>query len=443
MSLGKTISVRSSGVPLEALRIQVTAGPDAGVIHTAESATAVIGTAPGNDLVLTDETVSRFHLEIELRGDRIHVRDLGSTNGTQVGAALIDSGTIAPGTSLTIGRTSLRIDGGGTARVELYEGERLGRLRGRSPEMRRLMATIDRAAESDVSVLILGETGTGKEVVAHAIHHGGRRSAQPIETVDCGALLPTLIASELFGHEKGAFTGADKPYVGAFERAHEGTIFLDEVGELPLSLQPALLGVLERKKFRRLGGEKQIAVDVRILGATNRDLRSAVNAGTFRQDLYYRIAALLVRVPPLRERTADIPLLVEHFLSEAGFHGDPEEIISPSVMRMLEARPWPGNVRELRNFVVTALAIGEPPPPEDTVDQPAREGALDEHTPSVGGILVPPGLSYDRSLDYLQRRLIEHAMKEAKNAVGKAAELLGVERSRLSKLRQRLRVSPR
>src|SRR5262249_1899349 len=194
-------------------------------------------------------------------------------------------------------------------------------LLGRTSEMRTLMAAISRAARSDASILIAGETGTGKELIARAIHDESPRAGGPFETVDCGSLMPTLVASELFGHEKGAFAGADARHVGSFERGSGGTLFLDELGELPASLQAALLGALERRSFRRLGGTTPIAVDVRVISASNRDLMREVNTGAFRQDLYYRIGVVTLRVPPLRERAGDIPLLVEHFLRESGFTG--------------------------------------------------------------------------------------------------------------------------
>ncbi len=276
----------------------------------------------------------------------------------------IERGTLKPGTVLTLGRTQIQVDDGGVVTLELFGEDRLGDLVGRTSDMRSLMATVKRAAQSGASVLILGETGTGKELIAKAIHEAGPRNKGPFETVDCGALIPTLIASELFGHEKGAFTGADQQHIGAFERADGGTLFLDEVGELPVALQTALLGAIERRSFRRLGGQKAINVDVRILGATNRDLRAEVNAGTFRQDLYYRLAVVLLRVPPLREHAGDIPLLVEHFLRQAGFDGKVDEIIDDDTLESLKSYRFPGNVRELRNYVEASLAMGAPPPLE-------------------------------------------------------------------------------
>jgi transcriptional regulator with GAF, ATPase, and Fis domain len=434
---GKTLPLRSSGAPLHAIRVEVIQGPDRGLSFLAKSDRVTIGTAPGNDVILSDDTVSRYHLELVRTGDRVRVEDHGSTNGTAVGAVRIERAAISTGTHLLLGRTTILVDEGGeTVPVELSGHDRFGRCYGRAPEMRRMAATLEKAAPTDVSILLLGETGSGKEVVAQSIHEASRRADQPFETVDCGALLPTLVASELFGHERGAFTGADRRFVGAFERAHGGTLFLDEIGELPLSLQPALLGVLERRKIRRLGGDKPIPVDVRLICATHRDLRSEVNAGTFRQDLYYRIAVLLVRVPPLRERLGDIPQLVERFLEEAGYKGAIGDVISPAVLKTLKDHRWPGNVRELRNFVDTALAIGEAP----HLTAEGREAGAHAVRDGSGGIVVPADGSFDSSIELLQRALIGRALEQAAGNIAKAAESLGMERSRLSKIVRRLRI---
>ena len=213
-----------------------------------------------------------------------------------------------------------------------------------------------RAARTPVSVLLQGETGTGKGLVARAIHDASPRAGGPFVVIDAGALPPTLIASQLFGHERGAFTGADRPYLGAFEQAQGGTIFLDEIGELPLSIQPALLGVLERRSFRRLGGKQEMRADVRVISATHRDLRAEVNRGGFRADLYFRLAGARIFIPSLRQRRDDIDGLVETFARAAT--GIPGMSFPPATMDLLYDHRWSGNVRELRNVVEGALAIG-------------------------------------------------------------------------------------
>jgi DNA-binding NtrC family response regulator len=256
------------------------------------------------------------------------------------------------------------------------------------PQMREVARSIARLAKSNVTVLLHGETGTGKEVLARAVHELSDRKDQPFEVVDCGSMAPTLIASELFGHERGAFTGAHAERAGAFERAHGGTVFLDEIGELPLDLQPMLLGVLERRRFKRVGGQKERSIDVRVVAATHRDLRNATNLGTFRADLYFRLAVARVIIPPLRERPDDIEALVRHFAEQ--LTGDPNaQPFDRATLEALEAHPWSGNVRELRNVVESAIAIGSVvlegthvgttgeggAPPDLLSDAPAGDGA--------------------------------------------------------------------
>ena len=357
----RTVPHRVDGAPVKTLRVDVVEGPDAATSVSAKSDAISIGTAEANDLVLADETVSRYHLELVRAGDRVLIRDHGSTNGTFVHDVRIERGAVSPGAQIKLGRTTVCVTDGETIKEELHAGSEFEGLIGQSALMRKLMARLARVAQSDASVLLLGETGTGKEVIAQAIHRGSPRAREPFVTVDCGALMPTLVASELFGHEKGAFTGADRRHAGAFERAHGGTLFLDEIGELPAQLQATLLGALERRRFRRLGGTEEISVDVRVVSATHRDLRKEVNAGTFRQDLYFRLAVLLLPVPPLRDRPDDLPVLIQHFLHQIGSEEDVRDAFPRSVMETLEAHHWPGNVRELKNLVEATVAMGEPP----------------------------------------------------------------------------------
>ena len=349
------------GVAVDTLIVEVVEGPDEGKQLTADKEIVTIGTANGNDFLLTDPTVSRYHVELERTSDGVVVRDHASTNGTLANGVRLERASIQSGTSLRIGRSVIKVGNGEPVKVAIHQQDQLGELRGRSEVMRRLMAQIEKAARTEAAVLVVGESGTGKELIARALHDLGRRTSKPFITVDCGAMSQNLVASELFGHERGAFTGADRQHVGAFERANGGTIFLDEIGELPAELQPNLLGALERKRFRRVGGRTDIDVDVRVIAATNRDLRSEVNAGRFRLDLYYRLAVVTLAVAPLRKRGEDIPLLVEHFLKDCGHEGSLEEFFPPNLMDQLRAHQWPGNVRELRNMVEATLAMGEAP----------------------------------------------------------------------------------
>ena len=285
--------------------------------------------------------------------------DLGSRNGTWAGGIRVTRATDPAGTQLKVGDTTLTVEDAGSSVAPPPSADvpRSTELVGESDAIREVARLVHRVARVDSSVLVQGETGTGKEVVARAIHEASPRREHELVVVDCGSLPASLIASILFGHEKGAFTGADQRRVGAFERANGGTVLLDEIGELPLDVQPALLGVLERREFTRVGGSQSVSVDVRVLAATHRDLRAEVNAGRFRADLYYRLAVAKILIPPLRERTEDIEALVAHFVQR--LTGVAELGPLAPAIDQLRAHPWTGNVRELRNVVEAALVMGE------------------------------------------------------------------------------------
>jgi DNA-binding NtrC family response regulator len=423
--LTDTLQNRVAGLPVRTLRLEVLAGPDAGKAFTSAESTVTVGTAEDNDLQLTDGTVSRYHLELRRQGDRIQLVDPGSTNGTQVGAALIERGSIAPGTAIDLGKTRLQVSDGQTVTLEMHRGEQLGELYGATPVMRRLMARITRVAQTEVPVLLVGESGTGKELIAQATHEASPRASAPFITVDCGALSPGVVASELFGHERGAFTGAERRHEGAFERAHGGTVFLDEIGELPPALQTSLLGVLERRRFRRVGGADELEANVRIVSATNRDLRAEVNGGTFRLDLYYRIAVVRMEVPPLRERAEDIPLLVEHFLKGAGVQAPMSSLFPAATLDTLRLHRWPGNVRELRNVVEAFIATGEAP----ALDAPSAP------PPALGPSAPEPQGTYrdvrKRMLDQFERRFLEELLARSQGNVSQAARMADMDRSHL------------
>jgi DNA-binding NtrC family response regulator len=341
--------------------LSVVTGPDAGMERTFGQALVQVGTARANDFVVTDRTVSRFHLRLETQGSTFVAVDLGSTNGTQIGGVRIREAYLDADTPLTLGSTVLRFRPvGDTASLELPEQDSLGGLIGRSARMRQLYALVARVAPSELSVIIEGETGTGKELVARSIHDTSPRASRPFEVLDCSAIPESLIESELFGHVKGAFTGADRDRAGIFERAHGGTVFLDEIGEIEVDLQPKLLRVLESRQLRRVGDSRTVDVDVRVVAATHRSLRRLVNEGTFREDLYYRLAGCRLELPPLRERTEDIPLLVGHFLARLRARSPALAVTPPDAetLQMLSAYPWPGNVRQLRNAVERLAVMG-------------------------------------------------------------------------------------
>ncbi len=428
-----TLPHENRGLPIRALCVQVLEGPEAGVVHLARGDKLAIGTAVDNDLVLTDDSVSRYHVELSRGRAGVRIVDCGSTNGTLVHGLSIGTAEAPAGTILVVGKSKLKVTDGEEVTIELHGENRLAGVRGKSPAMRSLMAGVQRAAQSDVSVLVVGESGTGKEVVARALHDLGPRAEQPFVAVDCGALSPALVTSELFGHERGAFTGADHQHVGAFERAHGGTLFLDEIGELPMALQANLLGALERRKLRRLGGRTDISIDVRVVSATNRDVRADVNSGAFRLDLYYRLAVVTLRLPPLRERGEDIELLVEHFLHEAGYDGPVGELISSATMRSLASHHWPGNVRELRNMIEATLAMGEPP----ALDGLEVVDAGDPFTP----LLVQPYRAARQAiLDQFEARYLKALVERAGGNVSKAAREAQMNRSHLQEMLQRHRL---
>src|SRR5215831_17343635 len=338
------------------LRVQVIDGPDKDRVVEHSGGSLAVGTSPDNELVLTDPTVSRYHLELRCEGG-VLVKDLGSRNGTFIGDVRVHEALVPVGARLRLGRTVIALlDVGIEATPPPQKTPEIPGLVAASPAMNEIAAAVERLAQSNVSVLVQGETGTGKELIARAIHEAGPRVKGPFVVVDAGALPATLIASQLFGHERGAFTGAERRQEGAFELAHGGSIFLDEIGELPLAVQPALLGVLERRSFRRLGGKEDIQVDVRVISATHRDLRAEANQGTLRADLYFRLAVARIEIPPLRERPEDIEPLVEHFARE--ITGAPGLPFSDATMEALHSHRWSGNVRELRNVVESALAMG-------------------------------------------------------------------------------------
>ncbi|HMJ12694.1 MAG TPA: sigma 54-interacting transcriptional regulator [Polyangiaceae bacterium] len=339
------------------IHVAVVEGPDAGVSRELAGNCLRVGTSFENDLVLSDGTVSRQHCTIEPLEGGVRVRDEGSTNGLTLGRTQFFDAVIRESAQVRLGDTVLSLSLlADIVEKEQANDDRFGALLGKSARMRELFADLMRIAPTDVTLLVEGETGTGKELVAESVHQASSRADGPFVVFDCGAIAPTLAESELFGHERGAFTGAINSRPGVFEQAHGGTIFLDELGELPRDLQPRLLRVLEKREVRRLGSERTIPVDVRLIAATNRNLAAEVERHNFREDLYFRVAATHVYIPPLRERMDDLPALVEHFLALAKPPRSASEI-PKQVWSMFRAHRWPGNVRELSNavqrFIVT------------------------------------------------------------------------------------------
>ncbi len=349
---------------LKKSRLVVVDGPDRGKEFTIQQERITIGRSVICDLALADQAVSGTHCEIVARERGFVLRDLNSTNGTCINDVNVREVWLSAGCLIHLGETVVEFEPvSGTVEIDLSHKESYFDLVGRGVRMREIFAVLEKIAPTDLTVLIHGETGTGKELVASALHHGSARSEQPLEVLDCSAIPDNLIESTLFGHERGAFTGATELHRGSFEQANGGTVFLDEIGELSLSLQPKLLRVLENREIRRVGGERTIPVDVRVLAATNRDLRQMVNEGTFREDLYYRLSVVQVEIPSLKERREDIPLLVRQFLEDFALRRFPEEkkkfTVTPKAMMRLKAYHWPGNVRELKNTVERAGSLAD------------------------------------------------------------------------------------
>ena len=419
-------------------RVVVVSGPDTGEGAVSQDGRMTIGTAEGVSLRLTDPTVSRFHAELEATPQGLAIRDLGSTNGTCFGAAAVREIVVRSSLELDVGRTRLRLFlGADRAPVPASSEVSLGGLLGASAAMRAAYDALERAAPTTAPVLITGESGTGKELAARAVHARSPRAAQPFEVVDCGGLPPTLIESELFGHERGAFTGAISEREGAFERASGGTIFLDELGELPLDLQPKLLRALGEQEIRRVGGRRARKIDVRIVAATNRDLRREVNAGRFRADLFYRLAVIQVRMPPLRDRIEDLPTLVrgllEVIVKERGIdaHIEPDAELLESLGR----HAWPGNVRELRNYLEQLLILrvpppflGEAPPSISPGHLPSSSASAPSTTDFDGLAELPLRTAKSELLERFERHYVARLLEQTGGNVAEAARRAGVDR---------------
>ena len=419
------------------LRLVVVGGPDKGRAIDLETGTYFVGKAPSCELALSDTAVSRRHLEVLVQPEGLQIRDLGSTNGSFFQGARFESILVGAGATVTIGQTELRVQGPAGAGLPPSEARRFGDLIGASLAMRHVFAVLERVAPTDSAVLVQGETGTGKELVAEALHAASPRAGGPFVICDLGALPRSLIESELFGHVRGAFTGADRDREGAFPQAEGGTIFLDEVGELDAEVQPRLLRALERRQIKPVGTANYQTVDTRVVAATNRDLAAEVKAGNFREDLFHRLAVVRVQIPPLRDRREDIPVLVEHFLAQtAAAQGRAAPAVPPGTMAALSAHDWPGNVRELKNVLERALSLAPEAPALDAVML-----GLDEVQPRLAGGAVPPvdvTLQFKESKDRLvqawEREYVQALVEKAGGNVSLAARRAGIDRVYLHRL---------
>ena len=440
---------RADAIRFQRCELQVTEGPDKGSQVSLGQRTIRIGTAPENDLVLTDRAVSRRHAEITAAEDGFVLRDLASKNGTFVGAAKVAEVTLVKGTSVKLGNTTIqfRFGEGDSIEFKLEDDEKFGDAIGTTVAMRELFTVLTRAASTDLTVLLEGETGTGKELLADGIHENSKRTGKPMLVVDCGSIPRELIEAELYGAMKGAYTGATQDRAGIFEMADGGTVFLDEIGELPMDMQPQLLRVLERGEVRRLGASETKNVDVRIVAATNRDLLQEVAAGRFRQDLYYRLSVVRVRVPPLRERRGDIPVIAKAMAKEiAEDFPDAVESGASQHVAAIVARykdyPWPGNVRELRNVIERALVLAsvEGAGPPSAV---APEGSPTAGEPAPMG--APPTtfkVAKHEAISAFEQDYLSSVMNATGHNVSKAARLAGLDRRNFQKLLRKYGFKP-
>jgi DNA-binding NtrC family response regulator len=410
------------------LEIEVVEGPDVGVRITIPAGRASIGAGDDVDLELSDPTVSRRHAELRAVADGVLVIDLGSKNGTRIADVAIKEALLTTDGTFSVGATKCRVSRRvRTIVTESADTERFGEYLTCSEKLKRAIELLRRVAQSEATILIEGETGTGKELLARAVHQHSERSNGPYVVVDCSAITPTLLESHLFGHVKGAYTGASDDRTGAFEAAGGGTVFLDELGELPIDLQPKLLRALESRTVRRVGDVADRPIDVRFVCATNRDLKRMVAEKTFRDDLYYRVAVVRVRVPPLRERPEDIPLLASHYAETLS---DRPATLAPETFATLSHYDWPGNARELRNVIQRALALAETDRISPTDIFPSEESAPSSFHEAK-----------DKLIASFEKRYVKALLDRHQGNISRAAKEAGLSRNALYALMKRAGLS--
>ena len=419
-----SLQPRATSKAAPAAQVRVRRGTEEAV-HKLTAEAFSVGKDAGNDLVLPDRFLSGRHLRVSRREDLFHVSDQETTNGTFLGPARLYEADVPMLTTLRLGETELTFE----PAVAVKKDTSFHGLIGNDASVRQLVDLVERVAPSTAAVAILGESGTGKELVARALHARSLRAEQPFIPVNCAAISKDLIESELFGHEKGAFTGATNARKGAFEEADGGTLFLDEIGELPFELQAKLLRALESGEIKRVGAARPTHVDVRVVAATNKDLMAEVRAGRFREDLYYRLCVVPLYLSPLRNRRGDIVALAEHFVRQFAPRGQTVRM-TPGALDRLQTHAWPGNIRELRNAVHRALLLRKGP----NIDAP--DLTFDTEVNPEVGVAVPdlaPGMTLEQMLLKLERQIVETALRKYSNNRERVAKELGVARSTLFK----------
>jgi len=408
----------------QALTLLVLEGPDAGTRVSLGEQPLRIGKDPSSDLLLPDATVSRHHCVIERREENTVVRDLGSTNGTYVNDLRVTEAFLRPGSRLSVGKVVLLLQP--VFQVEELaptEKPNFGKLCGQSLAMRRIFAVMERIAPTEATVLLCGETGTGKGATARALHEASTRKEAPFVVFDCGAVSPTLIEADLFGAEKGAYTGAHAARRGACEEANTGTLFLDEIDDLPLELQPKLLRVLEERELRRLGSQQARKLDIRVIAASKLNLETMVREGRFREDLFYRLAVVRIDLPRLRNREADLPALSDLFMAEEGAW----DRLSETLRSQLESHPWPGNLRELRNVLERLRYLGLQDAKGVTLTSgapnPEREESSRTADDSLAGVDfdLPFKDAKDSLVEAFEHAYLEKLLERAKGNIALAA----------------------
>jgi DNA-binding NtrC family response regulator len=420
------------------VRVGVVAGPSTGA--TAVGRKLVVGRSRTSDLAIADFTVSEFHLELAAHEDGILVSDLESWNGTFFSGARVSRAVVPPGATISVGESMIVVDVTTDPVPQRALRDSFRSMLGRSDAMRELFALLERLAATDLSVFIEGPTGSGKELVARALHDGSARAGKPFVVLDCASLPASLAESVLFGHKPGAFTGAIEARLGVFEAGEGGTVFLDEVGELPLDLQPKLLRVLEQRQVTRLGENKPRPLDVRVVTATWRDLRRMVNQGQFRDDLYFRLAQSRLELPALSQRREDIELLAMEFLRRLPREAACARSISREAIGELTVRDWPGNVRELKNVIERAAYMCDGPVirPQDLAFERLLERGYEPPPPSDPALPaseLPEFKGAKRTaVDDFERDYLVRLMAKATGNIAVAAGLAGIERHYLRTL---------
>jgi DNA-binding NtrC family response regulator len=423
------VAARAQGERLSAQRFHLVLldTERAGTVYPLATEDLRVGKATDNDVVIDHPTVSRNHLVVRRQGDRFLVQDLGSTNGTFLDGAQVREAYLRPGALLEVGDVRLRFSPQmAPVQVEPTAEDRLGDLVGRSVPMRQIFALLQRIAPTDSTVLLVGETGSGKGAGAKALHKLSPRAGGPLVVFDCASVSDSLIESELFGHEKGAFTGAVSQRIGCLERANGGTLFLDEIDDLALDLQPKLLRAIEDREFRRLGASTPISFDARIVVASKKDLWAETQAGRFREDLYFRLSVFTVSLPALRDRKEDIPLLVEAFAGEGLWPRLPEKI-----QEQFMGHTWPGNVRELRNVVDRVVSLGEESLPDIEPGVPSRSSA---RASGEADLALPFKEAKEHLVLGFERDYLVSLLKRCEGRFNRAAREAGIDRVYLRKL---------